>query len=60
MANQKVIEMFPTIWANSLDQSKWSSKVFNEDNIKGARTFSVSINGGKGPPHTENEVLGGW
>lgn len=60
MANQKIVEMFPTVWANSLDRSKWSSKIFNEDRTKGARTFLVFISGGKSPFRTKNEVLRWW
>jgi len=50
--------MLPTIWANSFNQSKWSSKVFNEDKTKVAMTILVPIGGGKSQPHTKNEVSG--
>jgi len=59
VANQKAIEMLPTIWANSFDRSKWSSKVFNEDKTKGAMIVSVPIGRGQSPPYIENKVLGG-
>jgi len=51
--------MLPTIWANSFDQSKWSSKIFNEDRTKGTMIVSVPIGRGKSPPYIENEVLRG-
>jgi len=51
--------MLPTIWANFLDYNRWSSKLFKENIIEGTRTFLVLIGGGKKPPYTKNEVLGG-
>jgi hypothetical protein len=52
--------MLAIIWANSFNQSKWSSKIFSEDKTEGAMTVLVLVGEGKTPPHTENGVSRGW
>jgi hypothetical protein len=58
VANQKLIKISPTIWANFFDRNQWSSKLFNENTIKGAKALLILVGGGKTPPRTKNEVSG--
>jgi hypothetical protein len=47
------------VWAKSLEWSKWSYNNYDDNNTEGAITILIFINGGKRPPHIENDVSRG-